>query len=493
MFALRAAAKVALVLPLSACGERADATESAADATSVDVPVDASSDGGLACGLSGSGFDRGDAQPEVSAADALVRDVATAADAYATPNDADAFADVLADAWADSARADAADASDAAEVATPELISRATFACCADLLNAALPADASFASFFTPAHADDLSIDACCRAVIAQLDAEYDPDPGRLYDDYTLAGARGGVEACCLRLHASWSETCNPTISGGPIAPPPMPPTVARYAAVAPFDLRAEGLRVARSMALAPAAAGHAVSAWRRRMVEEHTSARVFDALAGQLAAAGFDARDVDACRRFAAEERRHGVLCAAVVEALGGEACAAPEPLPEVPSHQDVDAREAALRNVLSICCVSETLAVASIAAERHEMPASPLRDLVTSIWSDEVGHARFGWRLLARQLPGVGEETRGRLAAYARIAMANELAHGEGRRQRGDARESLHGVGGEGYVRTLTREVLDEVLLPAFEALGLVDVRLDRGAPSSATTAGHDAAAPS
>ncbi len=470
LFALRAAAKVVLVLPLSACGEHADAPGS--DGASVDGPVDGTSDGALACGLSGSGFEHGDAQAEVSLADAPVRDGATDAtdatdaDGFAPPSDADAAADVFADVGVDAARADAGVA---AEVGTPEVISRATFACCADLLNAALPADASFASFFTPAHADDPSIDACCRAVIAQLDAEHDPDPGREYDDYTLAGSRGGVEACCLRLHASWSETCNPTISGGPLAPAPMPPAVARHAAVTPLDLRAEGRRTARSLVLTPAIEGHAIEDWQRRMVEEHTSARVFDALAAQLLEAGFDAGDAEASRRFAVEERRHGVLCAAVVEALGGVAYAAPEPLPEVPRHEDVDAREAALRNVIGICCVSETLAVASIAAERHAMPAGAVRALVTSIWSDEIGHARFGWRLLARALPGVGAEARGRLAAYARIAIAHAVAHEERPRQPGSACERLAGVGREATARTLTRDVVEQVLAPAFAALGL------------------------
>jgi len=86
-------------------------------------------------------------------------------------------------------------------------------------------------------------------------------------------------------------------------------------------------------------------------------------------------------------------------------------------------------LRNVLSICCLSETVAVALIGAERLEMPASELRDLLTGIWADEVGHARFGWRLLGRLAPTLDAAKKARLADYLEVAFAalvdHELAH--------------------------------------------------------------------
>ena len=71
--------------------------------------------------------------------------------------------------------------------------------------------------------------------------------------------------------------------------------------------------------------------------------------------------------------ERRHGVLCGAVVEALGGEARAeVPERAP-FPDHGDVSPREGALRNVLSVACLSETVAVSLTD------PGTPLRGTVT------------------------------------------------------------------------------------------------------------------
>ena len=124
----------------------------------------------------------------------------------------------------------------------------------------------------------------------------------------------------------------------------------------------------------------------------------MFEALAPQLRDAGFDDAIAAECLTFAAEERRHGVLCGAVVEALGGEAVADVPARPRFPDHVDASRRAAAMRNVISVCCMSETVAVALIGAEKLEMPDGALRVLLSRIHADEVGHARFGWRLLER-----------------------------------------------------------------------------------------------
>jgi hypothetical protein len=173
-----------------------------------------------------------------------------------------------------------------------------------------------------------------------------------------------------------------------------------------------------------------ALGTWRGRMINEYSSSRVFAALARQLESAGLDAELVDQCKSFEAEERKHGILCGAVVEALGGEALARWREEPEFPLHEDAaSAIEGALRNVLSISCMSETVAVSLIGAERVEMPEGELRDLLTEIWADEVGHARFGWRLVERLAPTLDAEARARLGEYLAVAFAHleehEIAH--------------------------------------------------------------------
>ncbi len=155
-------------------------------------------------------------------------------------------------------------------------------------------------------------------------------------------------------------------------------------------------------------------------MVNEFSSSRVFDALADQMERAEFARALVDEVRGFADEEREHGHLCGAVVESLGGEARAPFRVEGTLPEHSDAaSSREAVLRNVLSVSCLSETVAVALIGAEREEMPDGPLRELLTTIWSDEVGHARFGWRLLSEYAPLLTATEKSNLSRYLSIAL--------------------------------------------------------------------------
>lgn len=222
----------------------------------------------------------------------------------------------------------------------------------------------------------------------------------------------------------------------------------------------------------APAIAAMGIETWHRRMVNEYSSSRVFEGLARQLADAGFEGEEIEAVREFAEEERRHGVLCGAVVEALGGEARAELLEPTEYPTHEDVSPREAVLRNLLSISCMSETIAVSLIGAERMEMTPGPLHDLLTRIWSDEIGHARFGWRIVHREIPKLDAAARARLDAFLVVALAHleehELAHLPA--------SSCPPAGGNAIglcsgadARVLFFETVEQVILPRLEALGL------------------------
>lgn len=230
-----------------------------------------------------------------------------------------------------------------------------------------------------------------------------------------------------------------------------------------------------------------AVHTWRRRMVNEYGSSYVFSCLAEQLARAGASADEVRACEGFAEEEKNHGVLCGAVVEALGGEAIDALAQQEVFPAHEDVAPSEAVLRNVLSIGCLSETVAVALIGAEREEMPNGELRELLTRIWADEIGHARFGWTKVAAELPRLEDAARARLSAYLRVALAHleahELAHLPVGTSFGPAGAAL-GLCSGSDARVLFYATVERVIVPRLEALGLRaalawSTRGTRGAP--------------
>jgi len=258
---------------------------------------------------------------------------------------------------------------------------------------------------------------------------------------------------------------------------PPTPPAMVRAPTNAPagvVDLRARARAIQVTVPAIPSLGPAAIATWRGRMVNEYGSSRVFAGLARELADAGLDAREVEA---FAEEERTHGVLCGAVVEALGGEASAELPAAEEYPLHPDARTPvEALVRNVLSICCLSETVAVALIGAERLEMPQSELRELLTTIWSDEVGHARFGWRLLSEVAPSLDPATRERLGDYLEVAFAHlvdhELAHLP-LSSRPPPEGASYGLCNGADARKLFFDTVATVIVPSLEAHGIPAAR--------------------
>jgi hypothetical protein len=236
------------------------------------------------------------------------------------------------------------------------------------------------------------------------------------------------------------------------------------------LDLRARAR--ANAPAIEPGAlAPSVIATWRGRMVNEYGSSHVFAGLAEQLAALGGRDDEAAQCERFAAEEREHGVLCGAVVEAAGGAAQASISAPQTLPDHADTTPRAAAVRNAISICCMSETIAVALIGAERLEMPEGPLRELLERIWADEIGHARFGWRYVARELAELTADERAAIERYLPVAFghleAHELAHIPLREW--PAEGAAYGLCDGGDARTLFYETVDEVIVPQLTALGL------------------------
>ena len=232
------------------------------------------------------------------------------------------------------------------------------------------------------------------------------------------------------------------------------------------LDLTREAGRHALAIPPPPGALAPAVIAtWRGRMINEHGSARVFDALADQLARLG-DADAAAECRAFADEERTHGALCGAVVVAAGGDAVAPELPGRALPEHADATPAAAVARNVISICCLSETVAVALIGAERLELPDGPLRELLTKIWADEIGHARFGWRYLSRVAP-LDASVAGYLPVALRALEQHELAHLPPRTWPREG--SAYGLCDGADARALFYDTVEDVILPQLDALGL------------------------
>src|SRR5262249_17515523 len=140
---------------------------------------------------------------------------------------------------------------------------------------------------------------------------------------------------------------------------------------------------------------------------------------------AGAAHRHVVAASAMIRQELDHALLCARVVDALGGEPRAAlPEALPEVPTHADASPIEALLRDLISISCCSQTVAVALLATEREQAGTPALRGVLDRILADEVKHARFGWKLLEEIGPSLDDRQKRRLGAYLVAVFEHQLA---------------------------------------------------------------------
>ena len=190
-------------------------------------------------------------------------------------------------------------------------------------------------------------------------------------------------------------------------------------------EAHALGLTLGDDVLLNDAERQLAIETWRGRMLNEHVSARIFAALVTQMMRAGVSASHQERVATMIADELRHGRQCAAVVAALGGEPIVEVPDLPAVPEHADAPPLEGLLRNVLSVSCLSETVAVALISAERLNAGHPVLEETLSEILADEVQHARFGWSLLDELSPSLDADLKQRLGDYLAAAFASLREH--------------------------------------------------------------------
>jgi hypothetical protein len=215
-----------------------------------------------------------------------------------------------------------------------------------------------------------------------------------------------------------------------------------------------------------------AARTWRGRMVNEHVSASVFAGLIPQMMRAAVDPAWIAQVPTMAADELRHAEQCAGVVAALGHAPIALLPPIEPMPEHSEVGPLEALLRNVISVGCMSETVAVAVIRAEHAELEGSTLGRVLAEILADEVQHARFGWSLLGALAPTLDDAARARLSGWLEVAFAHQLAWELpklpvhlGLR----AEVAAAGVCDGSLARELLFETLGGLVVPQLEAAGL------------------------
>lgn len=241
------------------------------------------------------------------------------------------------------------------------------------------------------------------------------------------------------------------------------------------LDLRREAKASAPDLSELPALSDRerriAIATWSGRMVNEHLSAQVWASLLPQLMRAAAPPAFLIEAADAAKDELRHAEACAGVVHALGGKPVAILPPIVDVPRHEEVGPLEAVLRNVISVGCLSETIAVSIIRAEQAELEGTPLGGVLRDILADEVRHARFGWGALGVLAPRLDADARARMDDYLVDALLHQIEHEIPLLPKlsvPGGNLALAGVCDGGAAQALFVDTIETVILPALESAG-------------------------
>lgn len=221
-------------------------------------------------------------------------------------------------------------------------------------------------------------------------------------------------------------------------------------------------------------------SAWVARVVAEYRSMVVFSEMIARFPEAGLPLELTCAATRLLQDEARHTELCARVAEGLGAtpdEARVDPKDLrlvdDSLPAHLFV------ARWTASMFCVGESASVGLLRAMHAEATDPCVRAVIDTLVRDETLHDRFGWALAGVVFPRLTDDEREWLGTDLAWSLAHyDRTNGRSLRRDGEAlpaaaepdpaQPNLGVIDPLRYARAWYQR-LDEVILPAFVALGV------------------------
>lgn len=167
---------------------------------------------------------------------------------------------------------------------------------------------------------------------------------------------------------------------------------------------------------------------WMRRSEAEFLAISTFSVLALDLVAAQAPADVLSLCLRAGIDEVRHAEMCVRMAEIYSGERKLPRPGMSSLPDDPKRPKLHQALANTMLVSCVSETYATTVLSATRDLTTDPTAQAVLTSIYSDEVMHARLGWSYLryAIEPRRPGRDRRGRRDAAARAARGRQCRRG-------------------------------------------------------------------
>jgi hypothetical protein len=216
-----------------------------------------------------------------------------------------------------------------------------------------------------------------------------------------------------------------------------------------------------------------AVDSYVKLAAGEYGAVQLYGALTSAMALAGLPLDLITASAAICTDEARHADYAMQMTRVLTGEDVPIPldkESL-ERPWKKDVTTVDIDVV-VLHVAAISETLSCGLVSAclERASDPTS--RAVFQNLMADEVHHARFGWHYLSWRAPQWSRAERQHLAdSMARNVVGIERRFWRGRDAPNSAFAAARALGvleSEGQ-RSVVREMMEEEIVPAIDALGL------------------------
>ena len=223
--------------------------------------------------------------------------------------------------------------------------------------------------------------------------------------------------------------------------------------------------------ALSPDERRRLAETWTRRAAAEYLAVSTFAVLAIDLVAAAAPADVLSLCLRAGIDEVRHAELCLRMIEIYGGKRVQPPPGMSSLPDDPKRPRLHQALANTMLVSCVSETYATTVLSATRDLTVDPAAQAVLTSIYSDEVMHARLGWSYLRYALDHGGAGALEAAAAMVPIALRGVANVVERERPVGEVTEAVrgHGLMTPAEERVIFSAFVREVAVPGFEALGI------------------------
>lgn len=210
---------------------------------------------------------------------------------------------------------------------------------------------------------------------------------------------------------------------------------------------------------------------WTRRAAAEYLAVSTFAVLAIDLVAAAAPADVLSLCLRAGIDEVRHAELCLRMIEIYAGKRVLPPPGMSSLPDDPKRPKLHQALANTMLVSCVSETYATTVLSATRDLTVDPTAQEVLTSIYSDEVMHARLGWSYLRYALDRGGDDARAAAATMVPIALRGVATVVERERPIGAVTEAVrgHGLMTPAEERQIFSACVRDVLVPGFAALGV------------------------